>query len=455
MTGSSYLALRSAINDNLFGDLETPPIISVADTGWSSWFDVTGLSVATIGAACAEIAALKGEPIDRAIEIDHTLASIWFGLSLRPDGWALPPTWSDTSGVYQTADGTWIRLHTNAPHHRDAALGVLQCAATKDAVTTAVSSWSAVDLETAIVAAGGVAAELRSLEDWRSHPQGKAVSAEPLLAWEVAGEASNPAPLNPSGRPLSGLKVLDCTRILAGPSCTRFLAGYGSDVLRIDPPGWAEDNVVPEVTLGKRTATLDLKTTDGKQQFIQLLERADIFVHGYRPGALDGLGLGADDRRKLNRNLIEVTLNAYGWTGPWRARRGYDSLLQMSSGIAHLGMVRSGSDKPLPLPVPALDYGAGFLMAAAAVRAVRLRQQTGQVTTARTSLARVAAFLISTLKDELPENLRGETADDQNPSVEQTDWGPARRINWPALPPAIQPQWSLPARALHSDPPAW
>ena len=368
MAHTSHNRFVQEISDSLLGSLPAPDISTDANTGLPSWFDVTGLATATMGAACAEIAALSPEQSLSSIHLDPLHASLWFGLSLRPEGWELPPTWNAIAGIYETSDG-WIRLHTNAPHHRRAALSVLECEETRPAVTKAVAAWNATQLETAVVAAGGAAAEMRTLDDWQSHPQGKAVSSEPLIAWNVREGDIRPLPANASALPLTGLKVLDCTRVLAGPSCTRFLAGYGANVLRIDPPDWVE-GVVPEVSLGKRLATLDLKTADGRDTFVRLLGEADVFVHGYRPGALDRLGLSANERRAINPNLIEATLNAYGWTGPWSSRRGFDSLLQMSSGIADLGMMRSGSGKPTPLPAPALDYGAGFLMAASVVRAL-------------------------------------------------------------------------------------
>src|SRR5690606_14976535 len=153
---------------------------------------------------------------------------------------------------------------------------------------------------------------------------------------------------------LAGIRVLDLTRILSGPIATRFLAGYGADVLRIDPIDWDEPAVAPDVTLGKRRARLDLRSPEGKATFEHLLQQADVLVHGYRSDALEKLGLGETRRRELNPGLVDVCLDAYGWTGDWRARRGFDSLVQMSSGIAHAGMTLLNKPIPTPLPVQAL-----------------------------------------------------------------------------------------------------
>ena len=199
-----------------------------------------------------------------------------------------------------------------------------------------------------------------------------------------------------AGRPLAGVKVLDLTRVLAGPAATRFLAGYGADVLRIDPPDWNEPAIEPEVTLGKRCARLDLRQASDRSRFELLISEADLFIHGYRPEALDALGYGEDIRRALNPSLVDVRLDAYGWSGPWRSRRGFDSLVQMSTGIAAAGRAWCGGDKPVPLPVQALDHATGYLMAAAAVHGLALRLSRGQATSAGLSLARTAALLMGT-----------------------------------------------------------
>lgn len=416
---------------------------------WPSAFAVSDLAVTSIGAACAELAALSGR--ETPVSIDHRLASLWFTLTVQPQGWKLPPVWDDLAGAYPTKDG-FIRLHTNAPHHKTAALRALNCAADRTVVDAAVANWSASALESAIVAENGCAARLMSLDDWQAHPQGRAVASEPLIAWTHHTKVDAQWLPGPSPRPLAGLKVLDLTRVLAGPICTRTLAGFGADILRIDPPGWGEALVETEVTPGKRLATLDLKTPADRDIFLSLLKEADVLVHGYRKDALDALDLGDDIRRTTNPGLIDVALNAYGWTGPWSGRRGFDSLVQMSSGIAHKGMVWKGADSPVPLPVQALDFATGYLMTAAVLRAARVRMATGEVLSARLSLARTSALLASVAADNHGAAFDPISDDDMSPEIEHTDWGPARRIRFPADVPM---DWSTPARRLHSDLPRW
>jgi len=418
-------------------------------------FAVTDFASGTVGvaglAASELIAGLFGEA--PAVTVDRRLVSGWFGMSIQPVGWSLASPWDPIAGDYATSDG-WIRLHTNAPHHRAAALAVLGVEVDKSAVTAAVRKWRADELEAAVVARGGCAATLRSLADWAFHPQGRAVATEPVVIAERGGFGEPKRWAASRGRPLAGLRVLDCTRVLAGPVATRFLAGLGADVLRIDPPDWDEPAVIPEVTLGKRCARLDIKSRDGRAQFEKLLGDADAFVHGLRPGALDALGLGAEEREKIRPGLVDVSLDAYGWSGPWAGRRGFDSLVQMSAGIADEGMRVFGTDRPKPLPVQALDHAAGYVMAASVLGGLALRLADGRGFFTRTSLARMAGLLASTGAGEAPAFAPFDEAD-LAPETETTAWGPARRLKPPVEIEGAPLRWALPASPLGSAEPEW
>lgn len=444
------MTIRAQVTEALnAAGLQSAGFSEIGEGNWPSAFAVSDLAVASSGAVCSELASLSGR--DDPVIIDRRLASLWCDLSIQPQGWALPPVWDDLAGIYEACDG-FIRLHTNAPHHKAAALRGLGVAADRQTVEAAVAGWDADALEAAIVKENGCAARLMSLTDWRAHPQGRAVNTEPLIAWSQSGKADAVWSAGSADRPLAGLKVLDLTRVLAGPVCTRTLAGFGADVLRIDPPGWSEPLVEMEVTPGKWLATLDLKTGPGRDRFLERLSQADVFVHGYRNGALDALDLGEDIRRATNPGVIDIALNAYGWTGPWSQRRGFDSLVQMSSGIAHRGMEWKGSDRPVPLPVQALDFATGYLMAATVLRALRVRAETGTVLTARLSLARTSALLASVPADNDGSVLEPVAENDLSTDLEQTDWGPARRIRFPV---DLAMGWSSPARRLHSDAANW
>ena len=410
-----------------------------------SYFDVTGLALASVSAAAQELAAHEGAT---QVSVHRRHALQWFDMTLRPQGWTLPSAWDAVAGDYETADG-WIRLHTNAPHHRKAALHVLDGATDRDTVSQRVAQWTAQELESAIVTNGGCAAQMRSLQDWRSHPQGAAVASEPLIAWTESGWAE------PRPKALRDVKILDLTRVLAGPVATRFLAGFGARVLRIDPPDWTEPAVEAEVTIGKRCAGLDLRQEADRATFTTLLKDVDVLLHGYRPGALERLGCDTDMRTALNPNLIDVSLNAYGWTGPWAGRRGFDSLMQMSTGIAAEGMAQAGSARPTPLPVQALDHATGYLMAAALLRALRQRATSGRVFRARLSLARTAHLLIHAGTQPLSPAMAPETASDLSAEVEQTSWGPAQRIAFPVRLDNDPPHWRYPAGQLRRHHATW
>lgn len=420
-----------------------------------SCFAVSDLAAASIASVGEAVAALRSDlgGGEATVTVDRRLASLWFSFSILPEGWRLPPAWDDLAGDYRAA-GCWIKLHTNAPHHRAAAIRALGCPETREDVARAVAGWQAAALEAAVVAEGGVAAEMRSLADWAAHPQGQAVASEPLVTWDAARAGHIRDWGGTPERPLKGLRVLDLTRILAGPVATRALAGFGAEVLRIDPVDWEEPSLAADVTLGKRCARLDLCAQDGRARFAELLAGADLFVTGYRPDALEGLGLGAAWRAKIAPQVMEVRLSAYGWTGPWALLRGYDSLVQMSAGIADAGRDWADTDRPTPLPVQALDHATGYLMAAAALTALRDAAAGRGLRNARLSLARTAALLAGHPADTRVPFAPAGVADLRD-GVEDTPWGPARRLRAPLDIAGVPMRWDRPACALGSHVPAW
>lgn len=423
----------------------------------ASVYAVTDLAVASIasaGMAVAEFIAVHRNRVP-FIQVDRRLASLWFARSLHPIGWKLPPPWDAMAGDYKASDN-WIRLHTNAPHHRRAALHALGCSEEREVVTKAVAGWRASELEEAIVSAKGCAAVMRSIEDWKIHKQGRAVATEPLLHVSPTNSGRVPNWLISAARPLDGIRVLDLTRILAGPVATRFLAGYGAQVLRIDPLGWEEPGTIQEVVLGKRCARLDLKSPQGMAMLKKLLAEADVLIHGYRTDALARLGLDSEERQKLRPGLVDISLNAYGWSGPWQTRRGFDSLVQMSSGIAHTGMIKAGKDRPFPLPVQALDHATGYLLAAAAVRGLTRRVLDGRGVEVRASLARTATLLTRyPVENGLAAQIEPENMSDLTPAIEETAWGPARRLRPPLMIEGCPMHWDLPAAQLGSSSAQW
>src|SRR5580693_9342446 len=426
-------------------------------------FDVTGLATASVAAAtmaAAEFLAARSDRRRLPVTVDSRQACAAFAAEglFTPVGWERPEPWDPIAGNYRARDG-WIRLHTNYAYHR-AAVERLLGAADRESVAAAVAGWKAEELETAVVEAGGCAAAMRTRDEWLAAPAGAATARAPLVAVtdrpvpDGAAIAVDGATAAGGPLPYSGVRVLDLTRVIAGPIGTRFLAAYGADVLRIDPPGFAEvPALLPETTAGKRTAALDLRAADDRAAFESLVATADVLVSGLRADALERLGYDDAALAALNPALIVASLDAYGWEGPWRHRRGFDSLVQMSSGIAAAGAAATGADHPVPLPVQALDHACGYLMAAAVGRALTRRRVESAVSRIRLSLVGTANLLWSLPRPAgrppMPKPGDFPLAD------ARTAWGPARRVPLPGGIAGMDPQWRVEAGPLGRHRPAW
>ncbi|WP_052227038.1 CoA transferase [Microbacterium mangrovi] len=355
----------------------------------------------TLALALSSLMERMAFPEASDVHVDRALCDSWFGQHVRPVGWTPPSPWDPLSGSFATADRSWIRTHANAPHHRAALLHVLGLSDSVDPVDPAalaerIAQWDAERLESAIVDAGGASAALRTATEWTASAPGHAVQHEPLIEYSPTAAWDDSTRWNPTPeRPLAGLRVLDLTRVIAGPACTQVLAGLGADVLRVDPPGWDEPAVLPLVMAGKRSVRLDLRDGAERGILLGLLAEADVLVHGYRGGAMDGLGLSEEQRRHVRPGLVDVAERAYGWTGPWTERRGFDSLVQFSSGIAHLGMTSARAAEPVSLPVQALDWATGYLAATSVLLGLRERFDDDRGSSWRLSLARTAHTLLT------------------------------------------------------------
>jgi crotonobetainyl-CoA:carnitine CoA-transferase CaiB-like acyl-CoA transferase len=419
--------------------------------------DFTSASFAAVGAAVAELLALDAGSVP-PVRVDRALSSAWLTGATRHLGRVERSGFDDLSDFYRTADDRWLRTHTNYPHHRDRTVEALGVSPTKEALATAIAEESADVLEARIYEHGGVAAASRSLGEWAVHPQGAALATEPMVE-VTAGSRQGPDGWVPlPERPLVGIRVLDLTRVIAGPTATRMLAGYGAEVLRIDPPGFEEAGgrvaAAGEVTLGKRCARLDLQSEQGHTRFLELLSEADVLVHGLRPRALDDLGLEPDVLDKTRPGLVEVTLDAYGWRGPWALRRGFDSIVQTASGMALESARWSGNSKPTLVP-PILDYGTGYLMAAAAIHGLAERLRTSRGSKSRLALADTAAALIAVgipdAEGPIPHPYPGPF----EPAVIATPAGAIQRLVPPVAVGSTQLRWDRSGELLGSSVPAW
>jgi hypothetical protein len=359
-----------------------------------SRFPVEEVAIACVATALRAAVALQPGGSSQPVRLDrgHVADACRSERFFAVDGRAAGASFAPLSRFWPAADG-WVRSHANYPWHRRALLDALEVSgdgeAAADAVGAAIGTLGCEEFEERVFAAGGAGAAVRSFGAWRGHPQGRAVGAEPVISCEMAGNAPpRAAPVRP--------RVLDLTRVIAGPVCTRLLAALGSDVLRADPPRMRDmaPGTFADTLLGKRSCTLDLTTPAGMQRLHALLDEADILVHGYRPGALDRFGLSAEDIAERHPGTVVVIVDAWGHQGPWAARRGFDSVVQAATGLA--AGESPGEGEPGALPCQLLDHGTGYLAAAAALDGLRRQRRHGGTPIRRLSLARTAWWLATT-----------------------------------------------------------
>jgi len=369
-------------------------------------YRVATAASASLGALGLAVASLWGNPQRVSVNARAAAISLRSTRYLRVNGKPPPPVWDPLSGFYPVREG-WISIHCNFPNHRDAALCVLGVSANRALAEEASRSWGGEALEDAIHAAGGCAGYVRSEARWLQHPQAQAVAEQPLLQIERIGDAP-PEPLHSSSRPLAGVRVLDLTRVLAGPACAKGLAEHGAEVLKISAAHLPDSGVIElDTGIGKLSARLDLRNQEEISLLKNLVRQADVFVQSYRPGALAGRGFSPDALAKLRPGIVCASLSAWGPTGPWRARRGFDSIVQAVSGIAHAS---GDGAKPRLLPVSAIDYVSGYLMAFGVCVALARRASEGGSWLVRVALARVGKWIVDC--GNIPEPAYSDLAED-------------------------------------------
>jgi len=367
--------------------------------------------------------------------------------------------WDKLAGLYRCSDG-WVRLHTNFAHHRDGVLrllGLPEGAQTpRSAVADALASWPAPAFEQAASDAGMVVAALRRFDEWDAHPHSAVLNAQPLVAIERIGDAPplDWPPLPAECRPLEGLRVLDLTRILAGPVGTRTLAAYGADVLMVNSPHLPNIEAIIDMSRGKRSALADLRTEQGRAALLAALRQAHVFVQGYRPGSLARLGLDADTLARERPGLVQVSLSAYGEAGPWGTRRGFDSLVQTATGFNHAEAEAAGTSEPKALPMQILDMATGMLIAWGAQVALARQRTGGGSWHVKVSLARTALWLREL--GRVPEGLQGAPAQfDALLETFPSAWGELRAVSHAAKFSRTPAAWTRPSVRPGTDPLAW
>jgi crotonobetainyl-CoA:carnitine CoA-transferase CaiB-like acyl-CoA transferase len=420
-------------------------------------------TIAASGLAATELWQLRTGRRQRvSVDLRQATAALRSSHYLALAGTDVSSDRNPIMGAYPTRDGRWSYLHCNFPNHRAAALGVLGVAEDREAVTRAVATWNAADLEEAIIAAKGAGGMARTQAEWTRHPQGVAVTALPLMEVMRIGDSA-PEPLPAGDRPLAGIRVLDLTRVLAGPTCGRTLAEHGADVLRITAthlPSLGYQEL--DIGHGKLSAELDLRAPGDVDILRGLVRQADVFSQGYRPGSLANRGLSPEELAAIRPGLVYVSLSAFGHAGPWASRRGFDTVVQTVSGmtIRQAECVPGKSAGPQFYPVSAIDYCTGYLMAFGTMVALARRTREGGSWLVRISLAQVGEWIVdlgevppAALEDVPVEFTAGEL--ERWSTVSETPSGRLRHLQPAVHLSETPPYWARPAVPLGYHRPVW
>jgi len=420
-------------------------------------------ALAAVGLAVSDLWELRTGRRQRvAIDTRQATASLRSGSYLKLDGVPVSNARNVVMGSYPAKNGRWSYLHCNFPNHRAAALKVLGVPEDREAVRKAVAQWDALELEEAIIAAKGAGGMVRTLSEWAQHPQGAAVATLPLMEIVRIGD-SPPEELRSGDRPLSGIRVLDLTRVIAGPACARTLAEHGADVLKITGahlPSLGRQEY--DTGHGKLSAHLDLREAKDTKILRGLVRDADVFSQGYRPGTLGSRGFSPEALAHTRPGIVVVSLSAFSHVGPWASRRGFDTVIQSVSGITSRQgeLFPDGAPGPQFYPVSAIDFLTGYLMAFGAMVALARRAREGGSWLVRISLAQVGRWLVergqvpeAELKDVpkefTPAELERWSMTSNTPDGRLQHLGPVLRLS------ETPPRWARPTVPLGYHQPVW
>ena len=425
--------------------------------------ETSAAALSAVGLAVSDLWDLRtGRRQEIAVDTRQATASLRSGHYMQMDGAPVSSDRNPMMGVYPAMNGRWSYLHCNFPNHRAAALSVLGVEEDREAMAWAVAKWNALELEEAIIAANGAGGMVRTMAEWAQHPQGVAVASLPLL--EIVKIGDSPSEKLPDGdRPLSGIRVLDLTRVLAGPTCARTLAEHGADVLKVTGahlPSIGHQEY--DTGHGKLSTHLDLREPDDLEIMRGLVREADVFSQGYRPGTLAKRGLSPEALAEIRPGIVYVSLSAFSHVGPWASRRGFDTVVQTVSGITNRQGELFIGDSPGPqfYPVSAIDYLTGYLMAFGALVALARRTTEGGSWLVRVSLAQIGRWLVErgqTPETKLhdipeqftPEELKRWSMTSDTPMGKLGHLGPVVRLS------ETPPHWSRTSVPLGYNEPVW
>ena len=449
---SSDVAPASAANARIVGDDPVIPTRYRIGAAGSAVIAAAGLGAASIW----EMRTGRRQEVE--VDVRAAVASLRSPRYMKLDGHAQRDPMDPLSGFYQVNAGRWVFVHCNFPNLRDRNLAVLGVAAPKKEDTAAAAAkWEGKALEDAFMTSGGCGAFARTTGEWAQHPQAAAVASLPLVEIVRITNAP-PEPLPRGERPLAGVRVLDLTRVLAGPTCARTLAEHGADVLKITAPHLPNSGSVElDTGLGKLSAHLDLRNQQDVETLLTLVRGADVFSQSYRPGALASRGFSPEALAEIRPGIVCVELRAWGREGPWRERRGFDTIVQTATGMA---LVSGGGTEPRLMPVSAIDYVSGHLMAYGAMVALARRVREGGSWLVRVSLARTGKFIVDRglLDAGSLEGVPGDLPADEIARLTIETQTPLGRLRH--LAPVVQmsetrARWTRPPVPLGTHPACW
>lgn len=357
-----------------------------------------------VGEVCAGVLAAQGVAFSKIwqmrggtpqqVKVDTRAAALaTFGIAYQAQqGYPIPLPEPDypTVGLYPTRDGRFILINGGYPRLRDGLLELLDCADSRAALERAIGSRESAELEDSIAAHGLCGVIVRTSDEWRAHPQGEALASPPVIEIRKIGDTA-PMPFAPGGRPLAGLRVLDLTHVIAGPTCAKSLAEQGATVLHITSP--RRPRLLPfdvDTGHGKLSAFLDLALARDRDTLKSLVKSADVFSDSYRPGKIAGFGFSPEALARMRPGIIVVSVSCYGAAGPWRMRPGFEQLAQAATGMA---ATQGTTDRPELAPTYPNDYITGFLAALGVLAALIRRAGEGGSYHVRVSLCRTAMWL--------------------------------------------------------------
>jgi CoA-transferase family III len=420
-----------------------------------------------VGVAVSDIWEMKtGRRPQLSIDVRHAAAGLRSSAYLqrpRADGVFRPVVNKNHEAMraitqpWPTKDGRWVLPHFGLPNLQARMLKLLSCEPNPESVAKAVTKWNALELEAAIDEARVCGGMVRSNEEWLAHPHGQALAAKPIVEIIRIG-ASDPEPLPKEGRPLSGIRALDLTRILAGPMAARTLAEHGADVLMVTVERLPQ---IPEHVLdtshGKRSCFLDLVQREDGDRLRTLIREADVFSQGYRPGVIAKLGFGPEEVAALRPGIIYASINCYGANGPFSHRGGWEQVAQTMTGLCIEGQTAERPDGPALLPAAACDYTTGYLAAYGILLALAKRALEGGSYHVRVSLCQSGMFIYRQGKVAFPGldlDLSAEELDAISIETRPKS-GPLRHLGPLLKLSEAQPHWTRPTPHLGGDMAEW